>query len=201
MTLCLLIRHATTDHVGHVLGGWTPGVHLNTLGVAQAESLAARLAPVPLAAIYASPLERAQQTAARIAARQRIDVQVTEEAGEVRFGAWTGRSFAELAGDAAWQRWNHMRSVARAPGGETALEVQARIVALLERLRMAHPDSAVAVVSHADVIKLALVHVLGSPIDWMRRIEISPASISTLALDEADVRVLGINDAVTAPVR
>lgn len=199
MTICLLIRHATTDHVGRVLGGWTPGVHLDALGIAQAEALAVRLEPVPLAAVYASPLERAQETAARIAARRRIDVQEAAEAGEVRFGEWSGRSFADLAGESAWQRWNHMRSVARAPGGETALEVQARIVALLERLRVAHPNACIAVVSHADVIKLALAHVLGSPIELMRRIEISPASVSTLALDDGDVRVLGMNHAATAP--
>lgn len=197
MTICLLIRHATTDHVGRVLGGWTPGVHLNALGIEQADALAARLAPLPLAAVYASPLERAQETAARVAARRHIAVQVAAEAGEVRFGAWTGRSFAELAGDEAWQRWNHLRSMARAPDGETALEVQARIVALLERLRIAHPDACVAVVSHADVIKLALAHVLGVPIDGTRRIEISPASVSTLALDAGDVRVLGVNDAAS----
>lgn len=195
MTTCLLIRHATTDHVGHVLSGWTPGIHLSALGVRQAEALAARLAELPLAAIYASPLERAQETAARIAAGRGIDVQTVPEAGEVRFGEWTGRSFAELAGDAEWQRWNALRSIARPPGGESALEVQTRIVALLELLLMAHTGACIAIVSHADVIKLALAHALGSPIDLMRRIEISPASVSTLALDLMDARVLGINDA------
>jgi probable phosphoglycerate mutase len=197
-TLCLLIRHAVTDHVGHVLGGWTPGIHLNDLGVRQAASLAQKLATLELAAIYASPLERAQETAARIAARHRVGVQTAPELGEVRFGRWTARSFAELDADEAWERWNHMRSAARAPGGESALEVQARIVALLERVRIAHPDACVAVVSHADVIKLALVHALGSPIDLMRRIEISPASVSTLMLDRLEVRVLGVNDTLSA---
>jgi broad specificity phosphatase PhoE len=194
MTTCLLIRHATTDHVGHVLGGWTPGIHLNALGMRQAESLADRLAPLPLAAIYASPLERAQETAARIAQGRGIEVKTAAEAGEVRFGEWTGRSFAELAGDAAWQRWNEMRSTARAPGGESALEAQSRIVGLLERVRAAHAGACVAIVSHADVIKLALAHALGSPIELMRRIEVSPASVSTLALELCDVRVLGMND-------
>jgi probable phosphoglycerate mutase len=197
-TMCLLIRHAATDHVGRVLGGWTPGIHLNELGVRQAESLAQKLAALELAAIYASPIERAQETAARIGARRRIEVQTAPDAGEMRFGQWTGRTFAELDADEAWQRWNHLRSAARAPGGESALEAQARIVALLERVRVAHPDACVAVVSHADVIKLALAHALGSPIDLMRRIEISPASISTIVLDRLEVRVLGVNDTVGA---
>ncbi|QLQ05798.1 MAG: histidine phosphatase family protein [Anaerolineae bacterium] len=64
MTTMLLIRHAANDWVGERLAGWTPGVHLNTLGHQQAQGLADRLAHTALQAIYSSPLDRARETAA-----------------------------------------------------------------------------------------------------------------------------------------
>jgi probable phosphomutase (TIGR03848 family) len=199
MTMCLLIRHAMTEHVGHVLSGWSPGVHLSALGERQAELLAERLAPVPMSAIYASPIERARETAARIAARHRLEVRAAEAAGEVHFGDWTGRRFSELAHDDAWERWNRARSWTRVPDGEMALEVQARVVALLARLRAEHPEGCIALISHGDVIKLALAHALGSPIDLMQRVDIQPASVTTFVFDAGEVRVLGVNDTGTLP--
>jgi probable phosphomutase (TIGR03848 family) len=201
MTMCLLIRHATTEHVGHVLSGWTPGVHLSALGEHQAEFLAERLASMPLSAIYASPIERARETAARVAARHRLEVREAEAAGEVHFGDWTGRRFSELAHDAAWERWNRVRSWTRVPAGDMALEVQARVVALLARLRAEHPEGCIALISHGDVIKLALAHALGSPIDLMQRVDIQPASVTTLVFDAGEARVLGVNDTGTLPTR
>ena len=69
MTLVLLVRHGLTAVTGSVLSGWTPGITLDDRGAAQAQALAARLAPVPLDAIVTSPLERCAQTADAIAAR------------------------------------------------------------------------------------------------------------------------------------
>ncbi|MGH9004897.1 MAG: histidine phosphatase family protein, partial [Acidimicrobiia bacterium] len=67
MRLLLLLRHAVTEHTGARLSGWTPGLHLSAAGREQAGALAERLGPVPLDAVYASPLERCQETAAVVA--------------------------------------------------------------------------------------------------------------------------------------
>jgi probable phosphoglycerate mutase len=202
VTTILLIRHGLTDAVGRRLTGWTPGIALNADGRAQVRLLAARLgeriAPARLAALYSSPLERAQETANAIAAVHGLPVEVWEDLGEFRFGDWSGRSFEDLDRDPAWRRFNVFRSGTRAPGGETMVEVQARIARCLLRLRDAHPEGTVAAVSHGDAIRAAVFHLLGIPLDMVHRLEIGPASVTTLRLDEDGVRVLGVNDTCPA---
>jgi broad specificity phosphatase PhoE len=114
--------------------------------------------------------------------------------GEVQVGEWAGSSFQELDGQAEWRRFNAMRSVTRPPGGELMLETQARIVTELECLRRRHPEQLLAVVSHADVIKAAIAHFAGAPLDLFHRIEIAPASVSVLGLDENAIRIQRVND-------
>ena len=98
VTTVLLVRHGLTATTGHVLTGWTPGIPLDDRGQAQAAALAARLAPLPLAAIVSSPLERCQQTAAAIAATRDGQPVLTEDrVGECRYGDWTGKPLKKLA--------------------------------------------------------------------------------------------------------
>jgi probable phosphoglycerate mutase len=194
MTVFLLIRHALTDAVGTAVSGWLPGVHLNAAGRQQAARLAERLAPARIDAIYSSPLERAMETAGEIARRRGLPVLPCEAAGEVRAGDWTGRSFNELEGLPGWRRFNALRSLGRIPGGELMLETQLRIVRELECLRERHPDAHVAVVSHGDVIKAAVAYLAGIPLDLFQRLEISPASLSVVSIDEHMPRILRLND-------
>lgn len=109
-------------------------------------------------------------------------------------GEWAGSSFEELGGQAEWRRFNALRSMTRPPGGELMLETQARVVTELECLRRRHPEQVVAVVSHADVIKAAISHLAGAPLDLFHRIEIAPASVSVVGLDENAVRIQRVND-------
>lgn len=194
VTTFLLIRHATNDFVDKALAGRLSGVHLNEEGRRQAEILAERLQHVTIDSIYSSPLERALQTAEPLARRMGLTIQLREKLLEIETAEWTGKTFDALAGDPQWKRFNSLRSATRCRGGEHMLEVQLRIVDELEELRERSPDRTVAVISHGDVIKGALAHYLGVPLDLFHRIEISPASISTLALADWGPRILGIND-------
>lgn len=194
MTKLLLIRHALTDSVGQRLSGRTPSVPLNAEGQAQAQKLAERLAPVPLAAIYSSPLERALQTAAPLAQRHQLEPIVSEDFLEIDFGHWTNRTFQGLAGEPEFQRFNSFRSHTRIPGGELMLEAQARTVAGLGRLCAQHPGATVAVVSHADLLKAAVAYYAGIPLDLFQRLEISPASVSGLEIFEETAQILFLND-------
>ena len=178
----LLIRHGTTARVGKGLTGWLPGHSLDEKGRKQADDLAARLATAPLSAIYSSPLERAAETAAPLARRLGLEVQTREDFGEVRFGEWQGRDFSEIERDSRWNPFNSYRSFTRAPGGELMLETQARMVRGLLNLVDTHTNEMVAVFSHADAIKGALMHFLGIPLDFHVRLEIVPASVSVLDL-------------------
>jgi probable phosphomutase (TIGR03848 family) len=182
MRLLLLLRHAVTEHTGARLSGWMPGLHLSEAGREQAQALAGRLGPVPLDAIYASPLERCQETAAPLAEAKGLKVETLEDVGEVRYGDWTGRALKELAREPLWKVVQATPSAARFPGGESLFEMQARAVLAVEGLREAHPSQTVAVCSHADVIKAVACHYLGMHLDLFQRLVISPASVTALAL-------------------
>lgn len=197
MAYILLIRHGQNDWVDKKrLAGWTPGVHLNEEGKKQVENLAERLAHLPLAAVYSSPLERCLETAGAVARPHSLDVLQLESAGEVRYGKWQGKKIKKLARKKKWYAVQHYPSRFRFPGGESLVEVQRRAVDALEMLSTRHDKEMVVVVSHADVIKLVLAHYLGIHIDLFQRIGLSPASVSLLSLvNGGPVRVLRVNDA------
>lgn len=193
MALFFLIRHAENDYVGRRLAGWSPGVHLNDEGRAQAARLADRLANAGISALYSSPLERALETAAPLAERLGLEVRIRETLGEIRFGEWTGHYLQDLRDDPLWKHYNAFRSSTRAPGGESMLDVQLRMVMEIESLRRQHPEGAVAIVSHGDAIRAAVLHYAGIPLDLMQRIEISTASVSVILVEDHGPQVLGLN--------
>ena len=194
MTTFFLIRHAMTDAVsGRWIAGRRPGLRLNAEGRAQADALAARLAPAGIAALYSGPLERARETAEPLARALNLEARTLDAFDELHFGDWTGRTFDELESEAAWRRFNSFRGGTRPPGGELMLEAQARAVAALARLRDRHAGERVAVVSHGDIVKAALAHYAGIHLDLFQRVEISPASVSLLELGDDGPRILLVN--------
>lgn len=196
MTQFLLIRHATNDYVktGR-LAGWTPGVHLNDEGRAQAEALGKRLADVPLHHIYASPLERTMETAQAIQQHHpHLKIETSEAIGEVRYGDWEGQKISDLRSRKMWQVVQEYPSRAYFPNGETMLGAQIRIVNAIETLAQRHPAQTIALVFHADLIKMAAAHYLGMHLDQFQRIIISPASITTLMLGHSRPYVGTVND-------
>jgi len=194
MTHLLLIRHAANDWLNNRLAGWMPGVHLNERGRQQAEALARRLAPLPLAAVYSSPLERAVETAQFIAAPHGLEVQIREALGETHFGELDGRPLDEVRREEVWKRSQIYPSGTRFPGGETMYEVQSRAVFALEEILQAHPQQIVAVVSHADVIRVVVAHYIGLPLALFRRLVVSPASLTVLRFTETGPRLMLLND-------
>jgi len=160
----------------------------------QAQRLADRLSGITFQAIYSSPLERARETAETIARAAKLEVQQSRAFNEVDFGEWTGKSFDVLDRDETWRRFNTNRSTTRIPGGESFVDVQARAVAEIDRLSFQHADARVAIVSHADVIKAAIGYFAATPIDLLQRIEISPCSVSVVAVDKDSVRLLTVNN-------
>lgn len=197
-TIFILVRHGSHDRLGSVLCGRMPGVTLSAQGRAEADALADRLSSQRLTAVLSSPLERAIETATPIAERQGLPLTIEPSLNELDLGAWSGKRFEKLQGDPAWDLWNRARSHGHpTPGetpGETMAEVQTRIAALLDRLRRAHPGGRLALVSHGDVIKAALAHALGLPLDFHGRFEISPASHSVLIADDWGLKVHSINE-------
>jgi len=194
MPLLLLIRHAVTAATGRSLTGWTPGVHLSEQGRGQARALAERLVPVPISAMYSSPLERCVETAEPVAAQKRLSVTRTDDLGEVRYGDWTGRTLAQLSRTRLWKTVQSAPSNARFPNGESLLEVQERAAAEIGRIAAMHPRGVVAAFSHGDVIRLLLAHFGGVHVDMFQRLVISPASVTAIALGDGIPRILKVND-------
>ena len=170
-----------------------PGVGLSAEGMEQAIALADALAARPVRAVLSSPVQRAQETAAAIAARHGLPVLTDAGLDEVDFGAWMGAAFADLDGDPAWDAWNCFRGVAPTPGGETMAAAQARALGAVMRARAAVPDGEAVLVGHSDVLKAVLAAVLGTPLDLLHRIELAPASRSVVVLWDDGARVDGMN--------
>ncbi|MFP4235092.1 MAG: MSMEG_4193 family putative phosphomutase [Nitriliruptoraceae bacterium] len=191
----VLVRHATTAATGKRLGGWTPGVHLDEGGVAQAEATAGRLAEAAIVAVYASPLERTQETARIIARAHGLRVRTRRGLGEVDYGEWTDTPLGQLRRRTLWPVIQATPSRVTFPGGESIRAAQARAVDETEALASEHPGQTVVCVSHADVIKAVVAHHLGMPLDTFQRLVISPASVTVLRLGpKQPPLLLTIND-------
>jgi probable phosphoglycerate mutase len=195
MTILLLIRHGDNDHLQKkILYGDMPGVHLNERGHQQAADLAAALKSASLKAIYCSPLERAVETAQPLAQTTGLPIQIVPGLSDPAIGAWTGRPLKELRKLVAWKVVQKTPSQFRFPGGESFLEVQARIVAALEAIGHAHRKTdRVAVVFHADPIKLAVAHYLGMPLDHFQRMGIGTGSLTILVHGKGSAVLTALN--------
>ena len=196
MTLICLIRHGENEYTRTgKLAGWTENVVLNEAGQKQAQGLVERLKGVAFKALYSSPLVRARETAAPLAAARGLEVQLEDGLGEVRYGEWTGKSLKRLARTKLWRVVQTRPSAMQFPGGgETMRGAQLRLVDTLERLAAAHPKGIVGAFSHSDPIKLAVAYYLGMPLDLFQRLQISTASVTVLALGQGQPSLVKLND-------
>jgi probable phosphoglycerate mutase len=171
-----------------------PGIDLSDKGVGQAEAAAQRLAKLPVAAVYASPIERTTQTAQRIAALHGLDVRSLPGVIEADYGDWTGGKIAELAKTDEWKVVQVAPSRARFPNGESIREMQARTIGALDDVVSQHAHETVVVVSHADPIKSAIAHYTGMHLDLFQRVHVSPASVSVFDFHAYGVMMVKCND-------
>ena len=205
MTQIYLARHGETEwNAIRRVQGWTD-ISLSANGIAQAEALGARLAPIPLAAVYSSDLSRALETARLVAARQGLDVTPLRELREKRFGDWEGLTQTELERDypALWRRYHTERDLkAVVPGGETWLQVQTRMAAALQKILAAHSGShdAVLVVGHGGSGRMVILEALQAALPTLLRLHLDNASLSRLDFHtRTDSRIVFLNDTSHLP--
>lgn len=201
MSTVVFVRHGLTAMTGPVLAGHTPGLHLDERGVKQAEAVAARLAPVPFAAVVTSPLDRCLETAGAILSGRDLTAQVEPGLVEVRYGDWTGRQLKELAKEPLWRVVQAHPSAAVFPGdaGEGLAAAQARAVAAVRawdaRITASHgPDAVWLACSHGDIIKAVLADALGLHLDLFQRLVVDPCSVSVVRYTDTRPFVLRAND-------
>jgi probable phosphoglycerate mutase len=181
-----------------VLVGRMSGAELGENGREQARQVARLLAGRDITAIQSSPQTRARETAQPIAGRTGLPIEIAQAVDEIDVGDWTGRPFSALREDPLWQLWNRARSSARPPRGESMQELQSRVVKHLYQMSSERPDARVVVVSHAEVIRAALLHVLKLPLDEFWRVQVAPASVSTLVIDGDRAEVAWLNERLTS---
>ena len=196
MPLLLLIRHGENDFVKTgKLPGQIDGIHLNERGQKQAQALSEALKAVPIKAIYSSPLERAMETAEPIARARSLQIIPEPDLRDADVGRWQGKSLKSLRLTNAWKIVQHSPSRFQFPEGETFVSVQARIVNALEGMAKQHnkPKDVVAVVFHADPIRLAVAHFLGLPLDHFQRLSCDTGSLTALYVGEMGANLIKLN--------
>jgi probable phosphomutase (TIGR03848 family) len=193
-TTLVLARHAVTAQTGPLLSGRAPGIDLSDDGRRQADALADRLAELPVAAVYASPIERTTQTAQAVASRHDLAVLPLPGVLEADYGEWTGQKLTDLAKTDLWKVVQRTPSRASFPGGESLAAMQTRMVAALDAVVADHPGEVVVVVSHADPIKAAIAQYTGVHLDLFQRIVVSPASVTAFQIGPHGVAMVKCND-------
>jgi probable phosphomutase (TIGR03848 family) len=196
MPLLLLIRHGENEYVKTgKLAGRLPGIHLNEKGQKQAQALGEALKDVPIKAVYSSPLERAMETANPIAESHKLTIIQDADLMDTDIGKWQGKSLKMLRLTNAWKIVQSAPSRFRFPEGESFIDAQTRYIDALERIIQKHhkPHDIVAVVFHADPIKLAVSHFLGMPLDHFQRLGCDTGSLTALHVGDASANLIKLN--------
>lgn len=196
----LLVRHgATANNEARPpkLQGCRSDGELSDVGRRQAELAAEFLRPLSIAAVYSSPLRRAFETAAALAAPHGLRVQTIDELTECDVGAWEGRSWNEIEREDPARFALFMADSAANPyaGGESLDQVRARIAPVLDELCRRHLGQAIAVVAHNVVNRVYLADLLGWPIARARSIPQSNCGVNLIEYARGKSTVLTINGA------
>jgi len=125
--------------------------------------------------------------------RANVTVYVHDALIELDFGAWTGKTVDQLDADPRWWAFNRTRASATIPGGESPRAVQAHIVATIAYLANHHRGETIALVSHAEIVRMALLRYQGVSLDRFHELEIAPASVSAVNVSPDGVHVQFVN--------
>ncbi|HJO40556.1 MAG: histidine phosphatase family protein [Acidimicrobiales bacterium] len=199
-TLIIFVRHGKTPTTGTKLPGRAPNLHLSNEGKSQAEIVAKEIENSSssflgskVSAVYASPMERTQETAKPIAKTLNLRLRTLQGLNECDFGDWTGRRLRDLSKLKSWSIIQKQPSSFRFPNGESFTEMQNRMQKTVDKILERHPGETVVCVSHADPIKAILASAVGTPLDLFQRIVVGPCSTSVVLYTKERPLVLTLN--------
>jgi probable phosphoglycerate mutase len=183
------------------LAGRLPGIHINAAGRAEAASIAERLAAAPPDRVLSSPLERTMETAMIIGNRVGRRVVPDDRLIETEMGPWEGLPVAEamLAYPDAWQLWRTAPTRVALPGIEPVEAIAGRMEAVASE-QLALGGSAL-LVSHQDPLLTLICRLLELPLDAMRKMEVSPGSMTVFEVAEDHPVLLVLNSTAESPAR
>ena len=197
MVKVILVRHGETDwNRSRRFQGGNSDTQLNQNGWQQAESLALRLKPEKIQAIYSSPLQRALDTAQAIARHHQIKVEVEPTLNEIDAAKLEGILLEELGGrlDQLLTGEGRGKSIFKKYGGESLAELQQRVWRTIQRLVNRHHDDVFVVVSHYFTIMTIICSVLNLPLSQTGRLRLGAGSISIITFDKRATRLILFND-------
>lgn len=197
-TRVFLVRHGATVLSAEDRYAGSVDVFLSDEGRAQARALGTRLAGEPLAAVYASPMSRAEDTARLIVDGRGLEVATVPELRETDHGHWEGKTREEIraAFSDEYARWERDPFTFAPSSGETGLQVLARALPAFLAIVGRHPDASVLVVSHKATIRLVIGELLGVELRGYRdRLDMSPCGLNILDVKSgAEARLVLFND-------
>lgn len=204
MVRIILIRHGQTawnEGAGQERFRGRIDLPLDAKGQAQARAVARRLASEPLAALYASPLLRAVQTIAPLAAQRAMPVESHDGLLDIDYGRFQGLTHSEARASypELYTLWRTTPSQVRFPGGEGLADVQARLVALLAESASRHTGATIAMVGHQIVNKVLVSTLLGLDLDQIWRIRQDTAGINVFQQVDGRWHILHLNDICHLP--
>ena len=195
-TTVLLARHGQTKSnvSGFYMG--RSDEDLNDIGYAQSRSLSSRLADLPIASVYTSPLQRTYVTATILAKPHNLEVKVSDGLNEIQFGDWQGLHLNEISQrwPELWQQWRADPSESTIPEGESFKQVAERAIRAFETVVAAEQGKQAVIVTHEIVIKVLVACALGVSNSIYRRFEINNTSLSIIRLTNGKTRLIALND-------
>ncbi len=196
ITTVLLVRHGQTgSNINGFYMGWS-NEDINDVGYTQAHCLSSRLASLPIASVYSSPLKRTYTTATIIAKPHDLELKVLDDLIEIRLGDWEGLHMDEIR-----QRWSELWQQSRVdpseitmPNGESFDEVTERAVRAFETIVAANQGKQAVIVTHDVVIRVLVASILRVPNSIYRRLEVNNASLSVTRVIDGKARLITLND-------
>jgi len=195
-TTVLLARHGQTEsNITGFYMGWS-NEDINDVGYTQARSLSSRLASLPIASVYTSPLKRTYTTATILAKPHDLELKVLDDLIEIQLGEWQGLHMDEIG-----QRWPELWQQSRIdpsevtmPNGESFKQVTERAVRAFEPIVAANQGKQAVIVTHEVVVKVLVAHALGASNSIYRRFEVNNASLSIIRVIDGKARLVALND-------
>ena len=200
MPIIYLLRHAqSVANTKGILSGQDDSVELSKAGFKQAESIISYLSAIKFSKVYSSPLTRCIQTIAPFMEKNsKIDFQVDNRVIEMNYGKWSGRKLAVLSKDPKWKNVQNNPATFTFPQGESFKSMRKRVDLALADLKT--KKGPILVVTHGDIIKMAITSSLGLPINRFQSFVVEPASLTIINLEKSGTTILQSNFKVSQTV-
>jgi probable phosphoglycerate mutase len=192
-----LLRHAESEaNVRGILAGRDYSVNLTAKGFKDSRKIKSKLAKIDFTRVYSSPITRCVQTVTPyLDSNPRIDVTLTESLIEMDYGAWSGKKLSSLSKKKEWSLIQNRPAEFTFPNGEGFQEMRKRVKSFLNS--MIDADGPILIVSHGDIIKMALTITLDLPLNKFQNFVVAPASISIIDYSQRSKSVISTNQRIT----